>query len=325
MAEYGISEDFKQKLLSVLNTNDLNSWFQNRYEPLQFMDLESFLGVEEGESSDLPLCMLAAPLTFEDRFIGVMLLTRDEEDFFTQDEISRIEVVTNEMASFIQSDRRRQVQIALQERKKLVRDLHDSLSQNLFGLLVMAEAAQEGMEHGHPVTEKTMLKISENARHALREMRLFLHEMQPVDLERDGLVNVLQNRLNSVEGRSGLQTRFLTEGEISLPPNKEIALYYIAQEALNNILRHAQAKMVEIYLMKKRVNVTLEIADDGIGFEKQLDKGGMGLKNMRDRVKLIDGKLKIDSNVGKGTKITVTVRDDRRKSRPKGRKTRKNK
>jgi len=131
--------------------------------------------------------------------------------------------------------------------------------------------------------------------------------------------------LNSVEGRSGLQTRFLTEGEISLPPNKEIALYYIAQEALNNILRHAQAKMVEIYLKKKRVNVTLEIADDGIGFEKQLDKGGMGLKNMRERVKLIDGKLKIDSNVGKGTKITVTVRDDRRKSRPKGRKTRKNK
>jgi signal transduction histidine kinase len=325
MAEYGLSEDLKQKLLSVLNTIDLKTWFQNKYEPLQFMNLESFLGVEELEMEEPPLCMLVAPLTFEGRFIGVMLLTRDEEDFFTQDEISRIEVVINEVASFIQSDRRRQVQIALQERKKLVRDLHDSLSQNLFGLLVLAEAAQEGMEHGRPVTEQTLLKISGNARHALREMRLFLHELQPVNLERDGLVNVLQKRLNSVEGRSGLQTKFLPEGEIMLSPNKELALYYIAQEALNNILRHAQAKIVEINLKKKRVNVTLEIIDDGVGFDKQVDKGGMGLKNMRERVKQIDGKLKIDSNIGKGTKITVTVRDDRRTPRPRKKRTRKKK
>lgn len=322
MAEYGFSEDLKQKLLSVLNTTDLKTLFQDKYEPLQFMSLESFLGVEEMEMAEPPLCMLVAPLTFEGRFIGVMLLTREEEDFFTQDEISRIEVVINEVANFIQSDRRRQVQIALEERKKLVRDLHDSLSQNLFGLLVLAEAAQEGMEHGRPVTEKTLVKISENARHALREMRLFLHELQPVNLERDGLVNVLQNRLTSVEGRSGLQTKFLPEGEITLSPNKELALYYIAQEALNNILRHAQAKMVEINLKKKRVNVTLEIIDDGIGFDQQVDKGGMGLKNMRERVKQIDGKLKIESNTGKGTKITVTVRDDRRIPRPKKKSTR---
>jgi signal transduction histidine kinase len=251
-----------------------------------------------------------------------MLLARDEEDYFTQDEISRIEVVVNEMANFIQSDRHRQVQIALQERKNLVQDLHDSLSQNLFGLLVMAEAAQEGIEHGRPVTEKTLVKISENARHALREMRLFLHELQPVNLERDGLVNVLQKRLTSVEGRSGLQTRFISEGEISLSPNKELALYYIAQEALNNILRHAQAKMVEINLKMKRVNVMLEITDDGIGFEEQVDKGGFGLKNMRERVKQIGGKLKIESSTGKGTKITVIVRDDRRSPRPKKKRTR---
>ncbi len=322
MAEYGFSEDLRQKLLSVLNTNDLETWFQNRYEPLQFMNLESFLGVEDLEFSETPLCMLVAPLTFEGRFIGVMLLARDEEDYFTQDEISRIEVVVNEMANFIQSDRHRQVQIALQERKNLVQDLHDSLSQNLFGLLVMAEAAQEGIEHGRPVTEKTLVKISENARHALREMRLFLHELQPVNLERDGLVNVLQKRLTSVEGRSGLQTRFISEGEISLSPNKELALYYIAQEALNNILRHAQAKMVELNLKMKRVNVMLEITDDGIGFEQQVDKGGFGLKNMRERVKQIGGKLKIDSSTGKGTKITVIVRDDRRSPRPKKKRTR---
>jgi len=325
MAEYGFSEDLTHKLLSVLSTNNLETWFQNRYEPLQFMNLESFLGVEELESSEMPLCMLVAPLTFEGRFIGVMLLARDEEDFFTQDEISRIEVVINEMANFIQSDRHRQLQIALQERKNLVQDLHDSLSQNLFGLLVMAEAAQEGIVHGRPVTEETLLKISENARHALREMRLFLHELQPVNLEREGLVNVLQKRLTSVEGRSGLKTRFNAEGEFSLSPNKEIALYYIAQEALNNILRHAQAKMVELDIKMKRVNVTLEITDDGIGFDPQVDMGGMGLKNMRERVKQIDGKLKIDSSTGKGTKITVTVRDDRKSPRSMKKRTRKKK
>ena len=322
-AEYGLSETLKQKLLSVLNTNDMKAWFQNKYEPLHIMNLEFFLGIEDQELVETPLCMLIAPLMFEGRLVGMMLLTRDEDNNFTQDEISRIEVVVNEMASFIQSDRRRQLQIAVQERKKLVRDLHDSLSQNLFGLLIMAEAAQEGLDHGQPVTEKTLLRISENARFALKEMRLFLHEMQPVDLERDGLVTVLQNRLTSVEGRSGLQTKFITAGEISLAPNKEVAIYYIAQEALNNILRHAQAKTVEIVLKKKRVNVTLEIIDDGVGFDEQPDKGGMGLKNMRERVKQVNGKLNIESISGKGTKITVTIRDDRKGPRPK--KTRKKK
>jgi signal transduction histidine kinase len=322
IAEYGFSEDLKQKLLSVLNTVALKTLFQNKYEPLQFMNLESFLGMEEMEMSEPPLCMLVAPLTFEGRFIGVMLLTRDEEDHFAQDEISRMEVVINEMANFIQSDRRRQVQIAMRERKKLLQDLHDALSQSLFGLLVMAEAAQEGMKHGTPVTERTLRKISENARQALREMRLFLHELQPVNLEREGLENVLRNRLTSVEGRSGLKARFLSKGDLSLSPNKELALYYIAQEALNNILRHAQAKTVELNLIKKRVNVTLDIVDDGIGFDKQEDKGGMGLQNMHERVKQIDGRLKIDTGPGKGTKITVTVRDDRKHPRPKKKRTR---
>jgi signal transduction histidine kinase len=139
-------------------------------------------------------------------------------------------------------------------------------------------------------------------------MRLFLYEMQPVDLEKEGLISVLNHRLAAVEGRADIKARLLADENIPLSKDKEIALYYIAQEALNNILKHAHAKTVSMILKKTRKKIILEILDDGIGFDlKKADSGGLGLKNMRERVSKIGGILKIASKPGKGTKISVHI------------------
>jgi signal transduction histidine kinase len=118
----------------------------------------------------------------------------------------------------------------------------------------------------------------------------------------------LQHRLAAVEGRADIRARMISDENIQLEKDDEIALYYIAQEALNNILRHAHAKNVSVNLKQARQNVTLEILDDGQGFEiKKLDNSGLGLRNMKERAAQANGKFKITSKTGAGTKIVVSV------------------
>jgi len=240
--------------------------------------------------------------------LGCLYLGRKEDTAYNQDEVIRLTTIANQIATLIDSDRRRQFAIALGERQRLLRDLHDSVSQKLYGLVALTEAAQAAIEAGSDIAPIEVLsRIGENARQAVKEMRLFLYQMQPLDLK-DGLVSSLQHRLAAVEGRADIKARMISDENIELEKDHEIALYYIAQEALNNILRHARAKNVSLNLKQTRQNVILEIKDDGLGFDmKKVDNSGLGLRNMKERTEQAKGKFKITSKVGVGTKIMVTV------------------
>jgi PAS domain S-box-containing protein len=261
-------------------------------------------------------CFLSIPLITQSgeksKVLGFICLARKEKPVFSQDEIIRLSTISDHIATLIDSDRRRKLAIVLSEREKLMRDLHDSVSQKLYGLVTLTEAAQAGLEAGSTIDPSQFLtRIGENARQAVKEMRLFLYQMQSIDVEKDGLISVLHHRLAAVEGRADMKARLLADEDISLSKDKEIALYYIAQEALNNILRHARAKTVSVTLKQGRQNVILEIVDDGRGFDpKKVDGGGLGLRNMKERAMQVDGKLKIHSSPEKGTKIVVNVRKD---------------
>jgi signal transduction histidine kinase len=166
------------------------------------------------------------------------------------------------------------------------------------------------MEAGSDVDPgQEFARIGEHARQAVKEMRLFLYQMQQVDVEKDGLISVLHHRLLAVEGRADVKARLLSdEEEIPLSTEAQMMLYYIAQEALNNVLKHARAKSVLVTLKRARGNVVLEILDDGVGFDaKRVDRAGLGLRNMKERVSQLDGKLQIISKPDVGTRIVVTV------------------
>lgn len=269
--------------------------------PLQDVELSGLL--------EIPLVTQAGE---ESKVIGCICLGRKEKPVYSQDEIVRLTTISEHIATLIDSDRRRKLSIALSERQRLLRDLHDSVSQKLYGLVTLTEAAQAGLEAGSAVDPAQVLaRIGENARQAVKEMRLFLFQMQPIDVEKDGLISVLHHRLAAVEGRADIKARLLADENISLSKEKETALYYIAQEALNNVLKHAHAKSISVTLKQGRQNVILEIVDDGYGFDvKKVDRGGLGLQNMRERVSQIGGKLKISSKPEEGTKIVITVRKD---------------
>jgi signal transduction histidine kinase len=140
-------------------------------------------------------------------------------------------------------------------------------------------------------------------------MRLLIFELRPPVLQKEGLVAALQARLEAVEGRTGLETEFKVEGEDRPPPEIEEELYRIAQEALNNALKHAQARRITVSLHQVQRTVILEIADDGIGFDPTTARkqGGLGLRGMEERTAQLGGRLTVQSRPKEGTTIRVEV------------------
>ena len=305
------------ELTTVPTSSPLFKWVMENRAPLQVEEAADDERVP-GAIRRIPVeCVLMLPLVAQagddNKFLGCMCLARKEKPAFSQDEIVRLSTLSEHMASLIDSDRRRKLAIAMTERERLMRDLHDSVSQKLYGLVTTTEAAQAALEAGSTVDPRQeFARIGENARQAVKEMRLFLYQMQQVDVEKDGLVSVLHHRLSAVEGRADIKARLMTgEEEIPLSTDKEMTLYYIAQEALNNVLRHARAKSVLVTLKQGRKNVILEILDDGVGFDlRKVDRTGLGLQNMRERTLQMKGKLQIITKPEQGTKIVVTVLKD---------------
>jgi signal transduction histidine kinase len=198
------------------------------------------------------------------------------------------------------------------ERSRLARELHDSVTQALYGVTLYSEAAAGHLDLGHTdrVAEH-LQELQDTAQEALAEMRLLIFELRPPILEELGLVVALQTRLQAVEGRAGLRTEFKTNLEERLPPDIEEGLYRIALEALNNALKHAQARNIRVHLRQDErrrtgpVRATMEITDDGIGFDPATarERGGLGLSAMEERAAELGGRLTVESAPGSGTQI----------------------
>ena len=214
-----------------------------------------------------------------------------------------------------QSEREKAV---VAERNRLARELHDSVTQSLYGVTLYADAAARLLDTGQVRTATDNLrKLRRTAKEALGEMRLLIFELRPPILEQEGLVAALETRLEAVERRAGLETQLNVErcpecaegGEGRLPPDVEEALYRIALEALNNALKHAQARSVTISLRLEPRTAVLEIADDGVGFDLAAaqEGGGLGLRGMAERAEQLGGRLTVNSEPGMGTTVQVQV------------------
>jgi len=196
------------------------------------------------------------------------------------------------------------------ERSRLARDLHDSVTQSLYSVNLYAEAAVRLLQTGDSTTAASHLReLRDTAQEALAEMRLLVFELRPPALEREGLVAALQARLMAVERRAGLETQFAADLVGRLPPAVEEGLYRIAQEALNNALKHAHAHLITVSVTQQERMVVLRIGDDGAGFDPAAarERGGLGLKAMQERAAKLGGRVVVNSEPGKGTQIVVEV------------------
>ncbi len=194
-----------------------------------------------------------------------------------------------------------------QERNRLARELHDSVTQTLYGLTLQAEAANRKLADGQLEAVADYLGFfRESAQQTLLETRLLIFELRPPILDEAGLTIALQTRLEAVESRSGLDYQLdLVEVE-RLPSQVETGLYRIALEALNNILKHARASHVNLSLQQNGERIRLEIRDDGVGFDSEtLPPHGYGLQGMRERAEQLGGSFNLRSEPKVGTTIIV--------------------
>lgn len=196
-----------------------------------------------------------------------------------------------------------------EERARLARDLHDSISQALYAASLYTRAAERQLKSGNPAAVQSHLdEIGATLRSALSELRLLIFELRPPILEQAGLSGALFHRLKSVEERAGIGVDWQNNLNIPLPRRVEENLYRIAQEALNNSLKHARAGQVRVRLEQQPGLVRLRIADNGVGFNAGSGQtSGMGLRIMEERAQQIGGCLKIESAPGAGTVIIVEV------------------
>ena len=256
--------------------------------------------------------LLVIPLHVEGANIGALDVV-NKPGGFSEDDIRIMSLFANQAAIAIENTRlhHQAEQLAvLEERQRLARELHDSVSQSLYSVSLYADAARLALSKSEiKEASENLQELRNMAREAMLDMRLLIFELHPPILENEGLVVALRTRLESVEARSGIHTEFDVEEEKRLFIQTEAELYRIAQEALNNAVKHSQAKNIRVRLQFKANKFTMNIWDNGIGFDpnKKDQSGGLGLRGMEDRVKRINGRLKIVSNPGGGTQLTVEV------------------
>jgi signal transduction histidine kinase len=258
--------------------------------------------------------LLTLPLHGNNGIIGVLDVVNKAGGFHA-DDVRVMGVFANQAAMAIEHARLQQQaeQLAvLEERQRLARELHDSVTQSLYSVNLYANAAALALAAGKKEVAAGYLKeLQETAQEGMRDMRLLIFELHPPVLEAEGLVAALQTRLAAVEDRAGLQTQFRVEGERRLPIAVEEDLYWIAQEALNNVRKHAAARHVAVHLHFTATAVQLEVVDDGVGFDwptvRREGRGSGGLRSIAERTARLGGRLTHESTPGAGTRLSVEV------------------
>jgi two-component system NarL family sensor kinase len=201
-----------------------------------------------------------------------------------------------------------------QERARLSRDLHDGISQWLVSIKLQIEAGIERLSARPPQQEKALAVFEHTAgqlNKVLGEVRRISHNLRPAVLDDIGLAAALAHLAEEFQHNSGMPVQFTAAGSTErLPETANTVLFRIAQEALTNIERHAQAGRIAVALTGTAQGVTLSIGDDGVGFDPagiaQHPQRGIGLRNMMERMEAIGGRLELDSSPA-GTTVRAHI------------------
>lgn len=195
-----------------------------------------------------------------------------------------------------------------EERSRISKDLHDGVGQQLSGLKMGFQVLKKELDSGNGEVNEHIDKLSSVLDESASDVRTISHQMMPKALAEVGLGPVMKDMLEKSLGTGGLSYRFDEPRPVGrMDPAVELSLYRIAQEAVNNIIKHAQAKHVDIQLYKTKKQVIMSIEDDGVGFEHTSSGSGHGMLNIENRCRMMEGQLEVESSPGKGTTLRLRV------------------
>jgi signal transduction histidine kinase len=283
---------------SSYRTNDIHEHPEFRgWWPEAHPDMRSFLGV---------------PIVAADGVIGAFYLTEKlaAPDFSDEDD-DLIGLLAAHAAIAITNARLQEQARELSvvaERNRLALDLHDAVSQKLFGLVLSAEAAVTLLDRDPAAARDQVERLQTLAQDALDELRSLVFELRPLDLALDGLAGALRKHVGLVGRLERLEVELIIENEPAADPARDLEVLRIAQEAIQNAVKHSHADHVTVMLRGNGNRLLLEIKDDGVGFDPAAEgirSRRLGLTSMEERAERLDGTLEIRSAAGAGTTVRL--------------------
>jgi PAS domain S-box-containing protein len=286
-------------------------------EPMIFGEHGQPVAVRSSHSSDNPqeqaeLCSrvyLRVPLKDKGDSYGLMLVGYDQPGPADEGNIELAASVADQAALAIANarlhDQIERTAVAA-ERNRIARDLHDAVTQTLFAASLIAEVLPRIWERNEEEGRKRLAELSELTRGALAEMRTLLLELRPAKLIEVDIADLLRQLAEATAGRARVPITVQIEGDAKIPTDVKLAFYRIAQEALNNVAKHAHAHRVQVQLQRMPDVVELTIRDNGRGFVfEHITPEHLGLGIMRERADAIGATLQILSQPGHGTAVAV--------------------
>jgi signal transduction histidine kinase len=275
--------------------------------------------------------IVSLPITLNDRVIGALNIYAEESDAFEKSEVDLLMELSRDLSYGIMSirmklDRERAekhihlltqelIKAQENERQRIARDLHDKIAQDLATLKIASETIFDKYPDVASTLKDKFSRFASILKESIASVRNLAHELQPPSIERIGLVNSIYQHCEDFSANSGIKVDFFSAGieELKLNFDTGINLYRLVQESLNNVKKHADCKSVTIKFIASYPNIILRIEDEGQGFDvdnrlvSALKEKRMGLKSMEERVNLLNGKFKIQSKIGVGTKVFIEV------------------
>jgi len=225
------------------------------------------------------------------------------------EEVGRLAHAFASLLAGIEAERLRAGRLQLraqeEERKRVARDLHDEVNQALTAILLRLEALTQ---IAPPRLRDELAETKGLANQAMEELLQLARQLRPTALDDHGFVSAIEEQLRRFKAQHGIDTDLRIDGSLDdLGNDQQLVLYRVTQEALNNIARHSGAGAVAVALTRQNGSVSLEVADDGRGFDPHSEDRGLGLDGMAERARLVNGEFDIQSRPGSGTTLRLSV------------------
>ncbi|RLC79045.1 MAG: hypothetical protein DRJ03_03080 [Chloroflexi bacterium] len=319
-AHQGFSARFARQAAEQEIGAGVDGWVAQAGKPLLIEDTSQDsphplpASLEEGLRS-----FAVVPLQAKESVVGTLGVASRGDRRFSDDEVNLLSAIGGQVGLAVENARlyRRSRQAAtLDERNRMAREIHDSLAQGLTGIIVQLEATERLAKRRPEQAVRALQRALDLARHSLQEARRSVWGLRPRTLEGVTLVGAVANYIAAMQEReeNDLALHFSISGEErALSPDVELNLFRITQEALSNIVRHAQAHSAHVHLGFEEGQVRLVVQDDGRGLlpanlpDPSGDDGGFGLIGMKERASLLGGEMRISSVPGEGAQIKVIV------------------
>jgi signal transduction histidine kinase len=261
---------------------------------------------------------LAVPIKVGEKILGVLDIESNEIDAFNEADLSNAQTLADHLAIAIENARLYKEtghMAIMEERNRIAREIHDTLAQGFTGIILQLEAVEQALEQGKPESVTSHLnKARSLARGSLSEARRSVWNLRPEALEKMRLPDAIKQEVTKFSQTNNIKATFDFSGDSQeLRPDTETTILRISQEALANIRKHAKATEVKVKLDYIRSDVILTVSDNGQGFitdsvsDNAAKRKGFGLISMRERAKNAGGIFDIESEVGKGTTVKVTL------------------